>query len=306
MKEKQICQADPTLGETLMFRVLAAPARRALFFLAAIMSTNLAYAQDKESSAAEAVDTEHIFGFVEGSDIGEKGEKEIDHSSYIFAGKPGSFVAIVNETDFRYGVDNGFRASLNLLTDYHGVYDSPGIPNRAAFAFSGLGSELDWALVERDKAPFGLTLSFIPQWRRLDDTSGARQESFGFPVQLLADVALSPNQWFGAVNITYAPTFIHNPGSWTTSQPMEISAATSFAISPEIFIGGEMRHLTQNQLGFFTEHALFVGPSLYLKLAENTNVKLAWSAQIPDETTQRLDLVNYQRHQLRLQFAMGF
>ena len=116
-----------------MFRVLAFPARRALFLLASIMSTNLAYAQDKESSAAEAVDTEHIFGFVEGSDIGEKGEKEIDHSSYIFAGKPGSFVAILNETDFRYDVDNGFRASLNLLTDYHGVYDSSKIRKSRGF-----------------------------------------------------------------------------------------------------------------------------------------------------------------------------
>jgi hypothetical protein len=270
------------------------------------MSASLAYAQDKEKDAAATVDSEHIFGFTEGSDIGEKGEKEVDHSSYIFAGKQGSFVAILNETDFRYGVDNGFRASLNILTDYHGVYDSPGIPDRKAFAFSGLGSEINWALLERDKAPFGLTLSFIPQWRRLDDTAGVRQESFGFPVQLLADVALSPNKWFAAVNVTYAPTFIHNAGTWTTSQPVEISAATSFAISPDIFIGGEIRHLTQNQHGFFTEHGLLVGPSVYLKLAENTNVKLAWSAQIPDETTHRLDLVNYQRHQLRLQFAMGF
>jgi hypothetical protein len=45
-------------------------------------------------------------------------------------------------------------------------------------------------LLEREKAPFGLTFVFTPQWRRLDDTSGAPQESFGFPIQLLADVAL--------------------------------------------------------------------------------------------------------------------
>jgi hypothetical protein len=45
---------------------------------------------------------------------------------------------------------------------------------------------LDWALLEREKAPFGLTFVFTPQWRWLDDTSGAPQESFGFPIQLLA------------------------------------------------------------------------------------------------------------------------
>jgi len=259
-----------------------------------------------EEKREESVDTEHIFGFTEGSDIGEKGEKEVDHSSYIFAGKPGHFVAILNETDFRYGIDNGLRASFNVLTDYHGSYNSPGIPDRTVFAFSGLSSEIDWMLLEREKAPFGLTLAFIPQWRRVDDTSGVRQESYGFPIQLLADVALSPNKWFVASNLVYSPDFAHTDGNWTVSQPVEISTATSYGFFPNIFLGGEIRHLTQNQHGFFSEHALFVGPSIYFKLGENTNLKLAWSAQIPDETTGRLDLVDYQRHQIRLQFATGF
>jgi len=287
--------------------------------IAALLSSGLAHASDeegrdstheKDGSTEEkresTVDTEHIFGFAEGSDIGEKGEKEVDHSSYFFTGKQGRFLAIMNETDFRYGIDNGFRASFNLLTDYHGGYDSPGIPDRTAFAFSGLSSELDWMLLEREKAPFGLTLSFVPQWRRIDDASGVRQASFGFPIQLLADLALTPGKWFAAANLIYSPSFAQADGSWTISQPVEMSSATSFAISPEIFLGGEIRHLTQNQRGFFTEHALFVGPSVYVRLGENTNVKLAWSAQIPDETTQRIDLVNYERHQVRLQFATGF
>ena len=283
------------------------PPCRAALLAAALMLSGLAGAQDAEGGANGSVDTEHIFGFTEGSDIGENGEKEVDRSSYVFLGKQGSYVAIENETAFRYGVDNGFRASLNLLTDYHGVYNSPGIPNRAAFAFSGLSSKLDWALVEHDKAPFGLTLAFIPQWRRLDDTSGAPQESFGFPIELLADVALSPNKWFAAVNMDYAPVFIHNPGTWTTNQPTEISAATALGIFSDIvFIGGEVRHITLNQHGFFSEHAKFIGSSIYVKLWQNADVKLAWSAQIPDETAQKIDLVNYERHQLRLQFATRF
>ena len=46
---------------------------------------------------------------------------------------------------------------------------------------------------------------------RLDDTSGAPQESFGFPIQLLADVALSPDKWFAAANLNYAPTSVQRP-----------------------------------------------------------------------------------------------
>lgn len=279
----------------------------AAFLTAAVMLPSLVQAQEAEGGVSEAVDTEHIFGFTEGSDIGDKGEREIEHNSYTFLGKQGSYVAIENETDLRYGIDTGFRASINLLTDYHGISNAPGLPDRAAFGFSGLSTELDWALLERGKAPFGLTLSFIPQWRRLDDTSGAPQESFGFPIELLADVALSPNKWFAAVNLHYAPVFIRNPRTWTANPPVEISAATSFGIvSDVVFIGGEIRHLTQNQHGFFSRHALFAGPSIYVKLWENASVKLAWSAQIPDETTGKMDLVNYERHQLRLQLATDF
>jgi len=147
-------------------------------------------------------------------------------------------------------------SALSLRTPRLSASPRPTSPSSSrstsAFAFSGLSSELDWALLEREKAPFGLTFVFTPQWR-LDDTSGAPQESFGFPIQLLADVALSPDKWFAAANLNYAPVFIHNPGRWTTSQPMEISAATSFGISSDIFIGGEIRHLTQDQHGFFSE-----------------------------------------------------
>src|SRR5215471_16975662 len=86
-----------------------------LWRAAALMLPNAVQAQQAEGGASGSVDTEHIFGFgfTEGSDIGEKGEKEVDHSSYVFLGKQGSFATILNENDFRYGVDNGFRASFN-------------------------------------------------------------------------------------------------------------------------------------------------------------------------------------------------
>ena len=35
-------------------------------------------------------------------------------------------------------------------------------------------------------------------------------------------------------------------------------------------------------------------------------VKVAWSIQIPDETTGALDLANYERHQVRLLLAKAF
>jgi len=54
----------------------------ALLILAALMLPSLAQAEDSASKEPEPVDTEHIFGFAEGADIGEKGESEFDHREW--------------------------------------------------------------------------------------------------------------------------------------------------------------------------------------------------------------------------------
>ena len=167
-------------------------------------------------------------------------------------------------------------SALSLRTPRLSASPRPTSPSSSrstsAFAFSGLSSELDWALLEREKAPFGLTFVFTPQWRRLDDTSGAPQESFGFPIQLLADVALSPDKWFAAANLNYAPVFITQPRT-LDDEPADGNLRCHVGISSDIFIGGEIRHLTQDQHGFFSEHALFVGPSVYLKLSRRDDAQ---------------------------------
>ena len=71
---------------------------RTLFLMAVLLPPSLAQAQEEKASST--VDTEHIFGFTEGSDIGEKGEKEVDHGSNFFVGKRGSLIDIENETAF--------------------------------------------------------------------------------------------------------------------------------------------------------------------------------------------------------------
>ena len=109
-----------------MSRLLVAPARRAPAFLLALMLPGLACAQDKESNVGGAVDTEHIFGFTEGADIGEKGEKELESNTTGLLGKAGSYAVLLNETAFRYGVADGFRARACLQSGFllTGKFDS--------------------------------------------------------------------------------------------------------------------------------------------------------------------------------------
>jgi len=66
----------------------------ALLMLAAVMLPSLAQAEDSASKKPEPVDTEHIFGFAEGADIGEKGESELEITATGLAGKTGQYAGI--------------------------------------------------------------------------------------------------------------------------------------------------------------------------------------------------------------------
>jgi hypothetical protein len=69
----------------------------------------IAHAQESEPERAGNIasfDTEHIFGFAEGSDIDSKGELEIESATIGSFGELGSYSNINNETSLRYGVTN--------------------------------------------------------------------------------------------------------------------------------------------------------------------------------------------------------
>jgi hypothetical protein len=61
-------------------------ASRTLIILAALLATA---AQAHEAAHPADLDIEHIFGFTEGSDIGAKGEKELESTFTGRFGKPG-------------------------------------------------------------------------------------------------------------------------------------------------------------------------------------------------------------------------
>jgi hypothetical protein len=192
------------------------------------------------------------------------------------------------------------------LADYQNIRSVPGLDDRAGVSFGGMTSEFRWQVLERDRSPLDLTFSLAPQWQRIDRASGERVESYNVPFTVLADTALVPNTLFAASNIIWNPSFTRSGGKWQEENPLEISLAGAGAVIEGVFLGAETRHLTRNQVGFFTGHALFLGPSLFVRLSNTFTAKVAWSAQVPDETTGRIDLVNYPRHEVLAQIVTNF
>jgi hypothetical protein len=253
----------------------------------------------------EGFDTEHIFGFTEGADIGEKGEIEAESGTVgAFGRSAGRYTSIDSETALRYVVVEGFRASVGAHYDYDNFHDVPGLPDRNAFNVAGLATELRWHPVERSSAsPVGMTLSLTPEWRRINE--GAISESYAVTAELLLDAEIIPGKFFTAFNLAYEPSVTRGEGAWEHEDALEIGLAAAFALTDNLVVGGEIRHLSSGDRGPFAAQALYVGPSVYYRFTKDFSLKFAWSEQIPSETGH-LDLVNFERHQALLLLVKGF
>jgi len=281
------------------------------FILALVVSYLPAFASAEETEgktgpAGTELETEHIFGFAEGSDIGSKGEAEIENVTAGAFGRIGSYNNADDETSFRYGAADHLRLSIGTLTDYYNIHNVLGLDSRSQVSFSGLITEIRWNIIERANAPFGMTLSVNPSWRQFDGDTGERTGNYAIPVTLLIDKELIPEKLFGALNFIYTPSFLRVNGVRGYDDAVTFIAAGTYAIAPHVLLGAEIRHENLAENGTFGAHALFIGPSLYYQATEKLSVKAAWAIQIPDAGSSRLDLSAYERHQVELQFAYHF
>ena len=273
----------------------------------AVEGVGKAKAGNESDGEDEALATEHIFGFAQGPGIGSKGEGEIESISIGSFGKIGSYNQVDTETSLRYNVSNALRLSVGTLTDAYNIHDVPDINNRTAFDFSGVIAEARLNLIDDRTHPYGLSLSFDPQYRQFDPLSGARQGNTALPVSLLSDVSLIPSKLLAALNVVYVPSFFGavagGPGH---NEDVVVLADLAYGVTPKLFLAGEVRHETLIQAGSPTAHALFLGPSVFYNVAPAFDVKVAWAIQVPDAGARSLDLDAFTRHQVELQLVYGF
>src|SRR5262249_30722314 len=82
-------------------------------WLAGLAAAGSASAENrKHADKVGEVDTEHMFGFTQGSDIGEAGEKELETDSTGRFGKfDGSYNKVATEFEAKYSFSDRFRVS---------------------------------------------------------------------------------------------------------------------------------------------------------------------------------------------------
>jgi hypothetical protein len=265
--------------------------------------------------AEEGFDTEHIFGFMIGSDVGTFGEREFQSQTTGRFGKgSGTYRALQQEVEIEVVPLPNFRIEVGGAATLHDITGVPDLGDRRQLNFQGASLDLRYRLLDRETAPFGFTVAAESHGDRIDETSGAKGRMYGTDFTLAFDRELVPNLAIAAFNLTFQPEWSRFDVSGLSDGSSTIGAAFAgmVRLRPDLLLGGELRYFRQYEgigLGAFAGQALFVGPTAYLQISDRSRLTLSWSMQAwgrPAGSGASLDLVNFERHQARLVYGVNF
>jgi hypothetical protein len=261
------------------------------------------------------IETEHLFGFTIGSDVGEVGEREIEGSvTGRFAKRTGSYNAASSTLSAE------FVPLPNLRTEFTGTvvgYDVAGVSgltDQRYAAFGGLSADIRYRILDRATAPFGFAVGAEPLWGRADEATGEPVNQYGVDFVAAADWEIIRDRVVAAFNLLYQPETMRSKatGTWSQESTAGVALAVMAQVRSGIFLGGEARYLRKYEglgLDTFAGQGFFIGPTVYVKLSEKAWIAAAWSAQVAGQAATSagsLDLVNFERRQARVLFGVNF
>jgi len=264
---------------------------------------------------AEGIDTEHLFGFMIGSDVGSVGEREFQsETTGRFARNGGNYRAVGQQLELEFVPAKNFRIEMGSTFSAHDIYGVAGFDDRRQLAWQGVSVDFRYRFLERDTAPVGLTFAVETHADRIDETTAAAVRSYGTEFTLAIDRELIPNVSVAALNLVYQPEWTRMVGTGAAEQESTIGAALAVMtkMRPGVFFGGEARYLRKYEgigLNEFAGQALYIGPTVYFQLSERSRLTASWSVQAwgrPAGSGAVVDLVNFERHQARLVYGVNF
>jgi hypothetical protein len=266
-------------------------------------------------ATAEGIDTEHIFGFMIGTDVGEVGELEFQsQTTGRFAKSAGRYSAVDQQLELEAVPVDNFRVELGSSLSGYDIAGVPDMDDRHQLGWQELSADFRYRFLDRQTAPVGLTLAVEPHAGRIDELTGASVGSYGTDVTLAVEREVVPKIAVVALNLVYQPEWTRFTATGAAVQEATIGAEVGAMVQvrPEILLGGEARYFRNYDgigLQDFAGQAFFIGPVAYFQLSERSRLTATWSVQAwgrPTGSAASLDLVNFERHQARLVFGVSF
>lgn len=276
-------------------------------------------AQKSDDESAVEVPGGDIFGFTDPTDVGDPGDKSLALETTTRIGKAGGLYASPTlKTELSHTIAPNLAVSLSSFLTGHHIRAVPNLDDRSSVRFDGLSTEVLYRFLERSPGnPFAATFAFEPRVSRVDELTGERAAGYEAEFKLFVDAVLVPKRLYGALNLNYAVATQRSASGFgassETSSGTTVSGALAYQAGERLFIGAEARWLTAFSgalLDQLSGHALFAGPTLLVKLSDQAAFNVSWTPQITgraqDNPGRRLDLDNFERHQLRVKFTTNF
>jgi hypothetical protein len=288
----------------------------ALFFVAMDFGARAQSSAQAVADVFHEAETKYLFGFTDGADIGNEGEKALEYEATgSFQKRGGRYAAIEHELAFEHVLTQNFSYEVSAHGLTHSIDGVEDLDDRNRTQFSGLSAKLRYLIIGRGPgSPFGLTVSAEPEWSRIDGTDGTRTLSYASQFKLVADTELIANRLYAAINLIYEPEVAKSAdsGMWERSSSAGVSLGLAYRVTPTFALGvGAEYDRAYDGLAFqtLTGHALFVGPTLQINFSRKVLLAAAFSAQVAGhaiDDPRPLDLTNFTRYRSNLKLEFEF
>jgi hypothetical protein len=282
-------------------------------YLLCLGNVNSARAEDAVFHEAES---KYMFGFVDGADIGNEGERAIEFETTAeFKRRGGKYSAVEQEIEFEHVVTQNFAYEVSAHFTNHQISGVEGLDDINQTALSGASTKLRYLILGRGPgSPIGLTVSAEPEWSRIDGTDGTQTQDYSTDFRIVADTELIPNRLFLALNVSYVPETAKGATdqSWQNSSGLGLSTALTYRLTPNVAAGAALEYdRAYDGLTFqtFDGHALYLGPTLQVNFGPKMLLAAAFMAQVAGHAAgdpRALDLTNYSQYRANLKFEVEF
>jgi hypothetical protein len=285
------------------------------FALAIAAAPSIAAADDDESPKAGlpgnpfyALDTKNLFGFIEGADVGEKGDRSLEfETTGSFGEAQGLYRSIEQEFIFENALTDSFGLELGAHVLGQDIRRASELPDFVGINFMGVSAEFRYVVRHRTAdVPIQVTLTVQPEYNSIAE-AGRQANDFGTTFRAIADVISSDQRLYGAINLVYAPDASRLPGQLREDTAvLSTSAALSYRLTPPLMFGAEADY--DRAYGglaprAFEGQAFYLGPTFHYQINEKIDLSAAFLAQTP---VGRVDFDEFPRQLAKLRLEVDF
>jgi Putative MetA-pathway of phenol degradation len=255
-----------------------------------------------------ALDTKNLFGFLEGADIGEKGDRSLEfETTGSFGEAQGLYRSIEQEFIFENALTNSFGLELGAHVLGQDIRGAPDLPDFVGVNFMGVSAEFRYMVMHRTAdVPIQVTLTVQPEYNSIAE-AGRQANDVTATFRAVADVISSDRRLYGAVNLVYAPDASRLPGQLREDTAvLSASAALSYRLTPPLMFGAEADY-DRAYGGLvprgFEGEAFYLGPTFHYQINEKIDLSAAFLAQTP---MGRVDFDEFPRQLAKLRLEVEF